>query len=89
MKHVVKDAKEVTLFSHHPVFEGETDLKKKEKPRGKSSPMIPEVGRFNPVSGGTVLARSLLPRSAKSGRKCSDVEFKLIMNRRASPSRAQ
>ena len=33
-ENVVKDAKEVTLFSHHPVFEGET------KPRGKSSPLM-------------------------------------------------
>ena len=32
--HVVKDAKEVALFSHHPVFEGETDLKKR-KAKGK------------------------------------------------------
>ena len=33
-EHVVKDAKEVTLFSHHPVFEGETDLEKR-KAKGK------------------------------------------------------
>ena len=32
--HVVKDAKEVALFSHHPVFEGEADLKKR-KAKGK------------------------------------------------------
>ena len=29
-EHVVKDAKEVTLFSHHPVFEGENRFEKKE-----------------------------------------------------------
>ena len=33
-EHVVRDAKEVTLFSHHPVFEGETYLAKR-KAKGK------------------------------------------------------
>ena len=56
-EHVVKDAKEVTLFSRHPVFEGETDLKKR-KAKGKVLADDPRSGavqsgfwwnRFGPI----------------------------------------